>query len=76
MNYNPYLCKNKQNIMKKYDSYKECVIDTVDNQFTQFFTDDWSYRDIEFYMFDQYDINRDSVLDIRISSVKRYKLNK
>lgn len=61
---------------KLYDSFKMCVITTVDNEYSQLFDNSWSYGEIESWMLDTYGIHNDSVVTIEISSVKRYKYGK
>lgn len=62
--------------MKRYDSYKECVITTPTDEFTQIFSTDWTFSDIESWMLDTYCIEKDSILSLRISNVTLYKLKK
>lgn len=61
---------------KLYDSFKQCVVTTHVDVFTQVFTNDWSYGDIESWMLDTYCIEPGSIVSIEISSIKRYKYGK
>lgn len=62
--------------LKKYDSYKSCVISTAHDEFEQMFTNDWSFTDIRKWMLDTYCIDEDSICEIRISSITLYKIPK
>jgi hypothetical protein len=62
--------------LKKYDSYKSCVIRTASDEFQQIFTNDWSFTDIRQWMLDTYCIDENSIIEIQISSVTLYKLPK
>lgn len=62
--------------MKKYDSYKECVICTPTDDFTQLFTHEWTFKDIESWMLDTFCIDKESILSMRISNVTIYKNSK
>lgn len=62
--------------MKKYDTYKECFILTHTSEFSNFFTSDWTFRDIESWMLDTYCIDKDSIIELRMSNVTRYKNSK
>lgn len=59
--------------MKKYDSFKECIIVTPHDKFSQIFTTDWRFKDIESWMIDTYCIDKSSILSISISNVTIYK---
>lgn len=62
--------------MKKYDSFKECIITTPTDEYAQMFTNDWTFKDIESWMLDTYCIEKDSILTMRISNVTIYKTTK
>lgn len=59
--------------MKKYDSYKECVIHTDDCEYKQLFTNDWTFKDIEYWMLDTYCIEKEDISYFGISNVTLYK---
>lgn len=61
---------------KKFDSYKSCVIRTSHDEFSQMFTNDWSFTDIRQWMLDTYCIDENSIIEILISSVTVYKIPK
>ena len=60
--------------LKKYDSYKLCLIKTPHDEFKQVFSNEWSFTDIRRWMLDTYCIDEDSICEIHISSVTLYKI--
>lgn len=61
---------------KLFDSFKECIVTTPNEEYAQMFSNQWSYSDIEHWMLDTYSINPDDVVQILISSVKLYSYGK
>lgn len=60
--------------MKKLNSFKECVIQTANGlTYTQYFNIDWTYQLIESYMLENCHIDKDSIIEVRISSITIYK---
>lgn len=60
--------------MKNFDSFKECVIQTANGlTYTQYFNTDWTYQLIKSYMLENCHIDKESIIEVRISSITIYK---
>lgn len=63
--------------MKRYyDIIIDFAIDTECETFEMAFASDWKFTEMLDYMCDKFDIDRDSIVEIRHTYVKRYKLMK
>lgn len=62
--------------MKKFDSFKECIINTPTKQFADNFSSDWSYKEILSYMLESYPIDKESITSVKMSNVTLYKISK
>lgn len=60
--------------MKKFDSYKKCVIQTSDCEVFNMFDNSWSFSAIKDWMLDTYSLSLDDIVSIQISSVTIYKV--
>ena len=63
--------------MKRYyDIFHEFAIVTASKTFVEFFAIGWNFNEMHDYMCDKYLIDTDSIMEIRHTYVKRYKLLK
>lgn len=63
--------------MKRYyDIFINFTIDTENDTFGMCFSSDWKFTEMLDYMCDRFDIDRDHILEIKHTFIKRYKVAK
>lgn len=60
--------------MKFYDCFIDFAIDTEYDTYEMSFTSDWRFSEILDFMLDRFSIDQDSIVEIRHTYVKRYKV--
>lgn len=63
--------------MKRYyDIFLNFAIVTECETYEEYFTSDWKFTDMLDFMCDRFAINKDSIVEIRQTYIKRYKVSK